>query len=64
MGIRKEKRNRQMMELWRNTGMTYREIGEKFGISTTSAWNVVQRELKREKKERADALDPEGDWEE
>lgn len=64
MGIRKEKRNRQMMELWRNTGMTYREIGEKFGISTTSAWNVVQRELKREKKEQADALDPEGDWEE
>lgn len=64
MGKRKKWRNQQLMELWRSTGMTYREIGEKFGISTTAAWNVVKRELKREREARAAALDPEDSWKE
>ena len=64
MGKRKKWRNQQLMDLWRSTGMTYREIGKKFGISTTSAWNVVKRELKLEREARAAALDPEDGSEE
>ena len=49
-------RNKIIMALWR-AGKTYREIGERFGISTSSVYRVVIRMLKKEAREKSDDVD-------
>lgn len=49
-------RNKIIMALWRE-GKTYREIGERFGITTSSVYGVVIRMLKKEAREKSDDVD-------
>lgn len=42
----RDSRREQMIEL-RESGMTYREIGERFGMSTNSAMHIIQRPMRK-----------------
>lgn len=55
----KKKRNRKMLEMWRASQLSYKDIGSRFGVTGERARQIIKKELTLEKLERIQKEDPE-----
>lgn len=50
-GRQKRQRNREMFDLWAGSGLTFREIGTRYGLSANRARVIVVNQMKRDRME-------------
>ena len=58
--MQKKERNRKMLQIWRDSRLTYKDIGHRFGVTTERARQIILKEQRLEQMEKMKEEDPDG----